>query len=365
MKRVACAAIGGLAAALASYALAQPSPGVALEYRAPEECPGAATVRGDIARLLGDAAAKGEGLSATGVVTRTADGYRLELDLTRGDNRSHRELESKSCTTLAETAALLTALAVDPDAVGRAQAAASSEGPKTQPEPSASAMPSASASPGPAPLIPEPSASVVAPPAPPSSNPPNRSAPPTSSAPDLGFTVNAGPAFGVADLPDPHAGFSGWLGLRVDAWTVEGGVHLGIGSTGVVQGRPASGADFTLIVGALRTCRALLPFFSRPWPRPQLRADGSACAGLELGSLAGQGFGIANPERGEALWVAPRLDLRGGLGIVGPLSLALDVGVAFPVDRRRFVIEAGDGTLVVHEPGPAAGRLAVTADLEF
>lgn len=364
MKRVCFVAICALGAAIAGYALGQPTqpaPGVALDYRAPEECPGAEAVAQDITRLLGDAASKGEGLSAKGVVTRTTDGYRLQLELVRGDNRSHRELESKSCTTLAETAALLTALAVDPDAVSRAQAAASA----SVSAPTASAPPSPSIPPPAvsAPLIPEPTV-----PAPVTALPIQPPAPPTAlkpSGPALGFTAGAGPVFGVADLPDPHAGFSGWVGLRIEEWTLEGGVHLGIGSTGVVASRPDSGADFTLIVGLLRTCRALVPWFARPWPRPQLRLDLDACVGIELGSLSGQGFGIANPERGEAVWVAPRLDLRTGLGIVGPLSLALDVGVVFPVDRRRFIIEAGDGTLVVHEPGPAAGRLGISADLEL
>lgn len=359
MKRVCAVAIFVFGAALGSFALGQPSPGVSLDYRAPDECPGADAVQRDITRLLGDAASKGEGLEATGVVTRTADGYRLQLDLVRGDNKSQRELESKSCTTLAETAALLTALAVDPDAVGRAQAAASSTPTSSAPSSSASAP----APPVSAPMIPEP---TVTPPARPFVPPPvPPPATPKSGVPVLGFTAGAGPVFGVGDLPGPHPGFSGWIGLRIDAWTVEGGVHLGVGSTGELEARPESGADFTMIVGLLRTCRALVPFFAAPWPRPQLHLDLGACVGVEVGSLSGQGFGVANPERGEAIWVAPRLDLRTGLGLVGPLSLALDVGLSFPVDPRRFVIEAGDGTVVVHEPAPAAGRLGITADLEF
>lgn len=330
---------------------------IELVYEAPEACPAQADVLRATHALLGGDREAGSPLHAKAKVVSGTDGrFHLDLELERDGSTSRRTLDSQSCQTLADTTALLIALSYDPEAVERSQASA-------PPAPSPPVEPPAPPDPFPAPKPPPVVASEATPAlapfvlAPPPSKPERR-------ATIWGFRARLGPSFGVADMPDPHPGVTGAVALRIDAYAVEAAFELGIGSTGTLDQRPDAGADFTLMTGILRGCRVLAPFWPR-YPRRPGAPELEGCAGIELGSLAGEGFGVQDPQRGEALWVAPRIDARLGIGVVGPLSFGLEVGAAFPVDRRRFVITGGDATLVVHEPGPVAGRLGLAAELEL
>lgn len=335
-------------------------PVISLDYEAPSECPGAEDVRRSLARLLGDATERGAPLAVKGRIEGRPGGrYHLRLSMQRAQAPAVRDFDASSCETLAETAALLIALAHDPDAVERLRAA---------PPP---------ADPGPVPPTnPAPPAPVSAPPVPTAPAPPMTHGGPVafraSPRPEVvdepsifGVELRAGPVAGAADLPEVHGGMTVGAALRVEEYTFEGAFELALGSVGTLDDRPAAGADFTLFTGIVRGCRSLYPFVDRPWPRPQGGVELGACAGIELGEMAGEGFGVSRPTRGAAFWAAPRVDARFAVGIAGPLSLGVDLGVAFPTDPRRFVIGGEGSTLVVHEPGPAAGRAAVLLDLGF
>ncbi len=347
------------------------APGVLdVTYAAPEPCPTRDALDAELARLLGPALEKGTPLTVGARVERAKDGrFRLVLELEHEGAKSTRKLDSKSCDTLVRAAALVVALAHDPEAV-EARASLPVEPAPTTPAPligTGTPPPSATpASPAPVPSAPGP----IAPPS--SWNVPGGRDPGGRDPggrelerPSIfGLVIRFGPAVGVADLPEVHAGLEGTVGLRIAEYAAEGAFHLGLGTTGTVDANPNQGADFRLLAGIVRGCRSLYPFFDRPWPRPSLAPELAACVGVEIGVMAGTGFGVANPQEGSAVWVAPRLDGRFALGVAGPLSVAAELGVAFPVDRRRFVIEAGD-TLVVHEPGPVAGRAGLSAELGF
>jgi hypothetical protein len=369
---------GAIATACAAAALvvglparaARAGPGLLdVSYSAPDPCPSQAVLDAELARLLGPALDRGGPLSVRAVVAQAKDGrFRLELELAHDGTKSTRKLDSKSCDTLVRAAALVIALAHDPEAV-EARASQPTEAAPPSPAPligTGTPPPSATA-PSPAPTTPAPVAPAPLAPAPSWDVPPTlrRDAAPEVDRPSIfGVAIRFGPAFGVADLPEVHAGLEGTLALRVAEYAIEGAFRLGLGTTGTVEANPDQGADFRLLAGVVRGCRALYPFFDRPWPRPSLSPELAACVGVEIGVMSGAGFGVANPQEGSAVWVAPRIDGRFALGVAGPLSLAADLGVAFPVDRRRFVIEAGD-TLVVHEPGPVAGRAGLAAELGF
>ena len=324
---------------------------VEIELEAPAGCAARALAQAELERLLGEARRTGERLLARGTIVEAGAGhYRLELQLERGGATSSRELEAKSCETLAEVAALLVALSHDPDAVERARA-------KQQAEPAPRVDAPAQVA------VPEPRVAVE--PAETPRLPPLQPLPPLP-LPRLGFVGRAGFVGGIGDLPGPHPGVVGGAGLRLDEYLVELAVEFGGGSQSLLEDRPQAGATFQRVVGIARFCRDIVPFFDGPFPRREWELDLSGCAGLELGSMSGEGFGVSDPQRGEVFWAAPRLDVRAGIGLAGPLSLGLDVGVAFPVDPRRFVITGGDGTvLVVHTPAPAAGRLGLVAELNF
>ncbi|NUP05658.1 MAG: hypothetical protein HOW73_06315 [Polyangiaceae bacterium] len=346
----------GTLVSLLGDAHAQPAtpaaaPMVTLKLDAPEGCSSQSFVDGELERLLGDALRRGVPLDARADVAQIREGqYRLLLRIDRAGSVSSRELEAKNCATLAEVAALLTALSHDPEAVDRARAREAAPVVAQPAEPAPPISPPVAVAPKP----PQQAPFVYVPPL---------SPPPAG---ELGFAARLGPMFGIADLPDPHAGVSAAVGIRIDAYLVEGAFEMGIGSTGTLDGRPAAGADFMRITGIVRGCRVVVPFFHSTFPRGPGDIDFSACVGIELGVMSGEGFGVTKPERGEAFWAAPRVDGRLSVGVFGPLSAGAEVGVAFPVDPRRFIIHGvAEDILVVHQPGPVAGRLGIALELQL
>jgi hypothetical protein len=348
---------GWLAAAIAlstglsmRQAAAQDAPATPLKivFEAPEGCPGGEHVTKEVRRLLGPSLDSGPPLSASGTVKRDGDKYTLDLSIDRNGERSVRRLESRSCETAADVAALLISLAHSPDAVGR----------ETPP-------------PDPPPPVPEPP--KPPPPAPPVTPPPVAPQPPIPAPrrPEpkrslLGWLLRAGPLFGAADLPFPQVGGQVAVALRIEAWTVEAGFEAGFSATHIIEERPDAGANFLRLVGVLRGCRVLVPFLSPPWPRPTPGLDLSACIGFEAGQLEGETFGVFQPETATVVWLAPQLDLRLGIGITPPLSLVPHVGLAFPITRPSFVITANEPQpILIHQPGPVAGRAGVTFEAQF
>ncbi len=316
-----------------------------MEVAVPSGCPGSEEVRREAERILGSAAAAGEPLTARGSVTRQGDTFTLELVIEREGARTERRLTARSCETAADVAALLIALAHQPDAVGQA--------PLEPPAPPVAPPP-----PDVAPSVPA---------APPRAPPVGRRAPPPPPPGSLlGFSARAGPLFGVADLPFPQVGGQIAAALRIEAFTIELAFEAGFAATHIVEDRPDAGANFLRLAGVLRGCRVLVPFFSPPWPRPAPGVDFSACLGFEGGTLTGETFGVFRPEKARSVWTAPTLDLRLGIGVVRPLSLVPHVGLAFPIQRPSFVIAADElEPVLVHQPGPVAGRAGVHFELQF
>jgi hypothetical protein len=316
----------------------------------PPGCPTSADILAQARRLVGNAADQGEPLHASGSITPHQDAFRLALDLERAGAKTTRNLEAKTCETAAEVAALLIALAHAPEAVGRDPAPT----PAPAPEP---------------PLAPEPPPTPKPMPTPgpkPTPSPRPRPRPKKRIDELLGFSFRGGPLFGVGDLPFPQVGGQAAAAFRIEAWTVEAAFEAGFAATHIVENRPDAGANFLRIVGILRGCRVLAPFFDAPWPRPSPGVDFAACVGLEVGQISGETFGVFIPEEASGLWLAPQLDLRLGIGITPPLSLVPHIGLAFPVSRPSFVIAAGEPEpIVVHQPGPVAGRTGLTFEAQF
>ncbi|HKP63600.1 MAG TPA: hypothetical protein VJV78_42990 [Polyangiales bacterium] len=90
-----------------------------LEWSAPAGCPDREYVRGEVSERLGERAAQGSPLSASGQIEATAAGFELQLRAQGGERR----LEAASCEELAESAAVILALLIDPQAASPPPAA--------------------------------------------------------------------------------------------------------------------------------------------------------------------------------------------------------------------------------------------------
>ncbi len=323
-------------------------PKVQIAFEAPEGCPSVDAVTKEVERLLGQARFSGSPLSARARVTPKDTGFLLELTIEREGQKTVRELEARTCETAADVAALLISLSHAPDVVGKGEPAP----PPTPPAP-------------PEPPKPPPPTPPPQPPKPPVQAPPPKP-PPKPPASVWGWLLRAGPIFGVGDLPFPQIGGQAAVALRIEAWTVEAAFEAGFAATHIVEDRPDAGANFLRIVGALRGCRVVVPVIDAPWPRPSPGVDLTACVGFEVGQLSGETFGVFQPEKATAIWLAPELDLRLGIGITPPLSLVPHVGLAFPINRPSFVISANEPKPIqIHQPGPVAGRTGVTFEAQF
>lgn len=379
---IACGCVIALhaagSAARADDAPARPAPvlpaTVEITWTAPEHCPGVDFVRRQVTRLLSDASVRGSALLAAGNVASVTDGYRLTLELSSAASKGTRRIDASSCQALTEAGSLIIAMAYDPEAAARANSAP----PEVTPLPPATGAPSIPPSPSPA----DPPAGPPAgspPPTPTRSAPGSRSVSGSPPAPApaplrarashaaVGFSLVIGVAGDVGALPAPSIGFRAATGLRIHGVRIEAQFELWSTSEATAESKPGAGARLALIAGALRGCHAILP-----WDAPPALDTGAfalgACLGLELGSMTGEGFGLSRTNEGSALWIAPRGDARLGLGLVGPLGLVAELGLAVPVDRRRFVFETGSGAdavVVVHEPFAVSGRAALLAEASF
>lgn len=314
-----------LTATLARAAAADEPPAVelaALHWRrleGAESCPSEADVSLAIERRLGHAALVSKA-QATLLIDATlrgssTSGFHVEITLSRGDTVvGRRELESAepSCQSVAETAALVIALAVDPEA---------------------------SLEPLPIPTAPESAPTSAAPPPQPEvalTPPPPKPRPATSAHTErwqgdleLGGTLLIGAAPNIASA----------LYVRGRAlpprWPL--GIELGAAyfPTRQVEARPGKGGYFSSYFLAAGVC-------SRPIRSSRFSVSG--CANAEAGEILGQGYGFQNTQTFRTLTVA--LAARGALWyrFATPLALVLGSTVAVPLKRDYFEVETADGT---------------------
>lgn len=334
-----------------SGAFAQPAPEpIRLRWSAPEGCPDTAAVEARVERLLGGPpAATDRTLEATGTVERVARGLRLDLEIAAAGASSTRVLQSVACESLADAAALVIALAFDPEAVTaqeikRAEAAA---GEPATGEPGGTAPPGGEHDhAGPVSTATLVRIPIRFPVSPPPAPPP----PPVRSAVSFGaFASFAGDA---GSLPQVAPGLRVGVALGIGAFRVAPAFEAWPAARSALASRPSAGVEMRLFTFALDACR-------RVWPWSDERGGWAAlgCLGFEIGELRGQGFGVTVPDSGSVLWAAPRAALRAHIALAEWAALTIDLGAAIPVDRSRFVLDLRSGRTVAHEPSPASGRL--------
>ncbi|HEX3695003.1 MAG TPA: hypothetical protein VH374_06395 [Polyangia bacterium] len=238
----------------------QSPPELTLSWRAPADCPSAADVEGQFARLLGGVRRKPspKHLDATATVTRTrGDTWSVQLRTMLDGVPGQRTLEGDSCWTVASAASLILALTIDPNAVID---------------------------------LPQPlKAPSQATPQAPDIKPLTRAPLP---APSFSWQPFAR-AFGgvtLALLPEPALTGGLAAGLRRGRWRAELSALGTEERQHTTADRPAAGGNFRLWAGGARACgdgSAAGGVGARIFPR--------LCAGGEVERLTGRGFGVSAP----------------------------------------------------------------------
>jgi hypothetical protein len=360
-------ALAGIAAA--GHAGAQAPEAIALSWNAPEGCPDKAAIAARIEKLLGGPPAAGERqLAASAAVEAIPRGFRLTITLASGGSESARVLQGALCESVADAAALVIALAFDPEAVAaqeakRAEAPSSDAGAASAgaagaaPSSEASASPPGSAS-APA-TAPVPAPAVIRIPV----RFPARPATPTverAPATKLSFGAFAELSGDAGSLPSVAPGVRAGLSLGIGAYRIEPAFEAWPSSRSALASQPAAGAELSLLAFALGACRRVLP-----WDEKDSAAAALGCLGFEIGEMRGAGFGVAQPGSGSALWAAPKAEIRAEVALARWAFLGLDVGLAVPLDPRRFVLDLHAGRAVVHQPSPVSGRAGLGLGLRF
>lgn len=350
--------------------------GIALDWRAPAECPSADQVMAKVDRLLGNRTARPAApIAVVASVARDGSSFRVRIEARRAETQV-RELKGASCTAVANATALILAMMIDPSvASADADAGAAEKAPAAPAdthapsapkppistaagEPAETAKPSApgenaedlpaphspNAPAGPAP--PAPSGPPKPPAAPPRTEtsekpaaPAKTKAPPSDSGPAVSSGLMAWAGVDVGSLPGAAVGF-GIAGLaRYGATQFELGAGVFPDRSATLPERPSAGGDIGLVALSAGVCRALLEGL----------VELSPCASLELGLMHAAGFGVPSTERASVFWAGARGGGALTLRPVKPLGLHLRVEGLVPLTAPRFLL---DGVGEVHQPSP-------------
>ncbi len=226
-RRLVCAAPFCAAFALfCETASGQATPSFSLEWEAPPECPSAAAVERDVAQILSASSAPTAALRARGVASRTSpDKWRADLVLRGVVWEAHRTLEGATCAAVAEAAAVVIALAINP-----------------QIEP-------------PAPKVPPPK------PMPPSKPTAQPEAVPTPEQgehfvhrPPAGPFLGVGVVSDLGTLPGAAFGAEGWIGWQIAALRFDVGGSYFLSKRGTLPRHSDIGATFQLAAMGQRSC---------------------------------------------------------------------------------------------------------------
>ena len=323
---IAAAILGSFSAP----AWAAATPRVSLRWSAPVGCPSGARVEQEVERLLASVATRPpRPLVVDAVVEAEPEGsLRVRLELAGDGGPRVRELRAASCVALADAAALIIAMTIDPDAVAATQPPAP---PPSPPVPVPVPVPA---------LLPPPPLPAAAPvPAPPPSRP--------------RFHLLAWAQADVGTLPGASFAAGGAAAVSFGALRVELGLGASPARAAVIPQRPSAGGDVSLIAGSAGACFGVLA------PGP---IELAPCAALEIGRLHAAGFGVSAPDQGSALWTAARAGGRLGWWPWPSFGIVIRAEAAVPFARPRFVL---DNLGAVHRPGPVSGRLGGGLEARF
>jgi hypothetical protein len=392
---------------LAAVLLVAPAEGLRLDWQAPAACPDGEALRARVIDLVGAEAAGRTRLRARAVVRAEAGRWTMALDLLREGGQDRRTLEDRDCRALAEAAALMIAVAIDPQVrlVGPVPGDSSAEDRDVPADSSLVPLPPGETATGAAP--PDRGSPVAdardrsgtgpAGPADPTNGAPaisagdvpgdrspdrgvagdssrDRAAPKDSSVDlagpkdssmstgrgdrklQLGLRLGAGLGFARL-LPGSHAALDLGLGLEGRLWRVEVAGLWAPPVRGVAASDAGIGGVFRLGAGELRGC-AMPGLRGRPLVFP-------LCVGLQLGAMhgRGRGSGLQREQAARSPWIATRIGAalrwRPRDGRIG-LWLGLDAIVA--LTRPKFVTAGG---VLVHEAARIGGQASVGLEIRL
>ncbi len=359
---VVTATLCGVAPATSVRAAPAPAPGgVEFVWDAPAQgCPQEPEVVAELERLLEgpvDAPQRGR-LAAIARIRREADGrWDLRLWTVTPDDTRQRSMQGDDCHVLADAAALLAAMAIDPDVLARTTTSEAAADTADRAQDFVDDPTDAPAAPAPAPdpETPEPEAPEPETPRPngPMVEPTPEPEPGQPSRPwIIGVRTQVGVSFGDLPAVGPIARLG--LAWQRERLRLEVDGHYAFVRRARFSGSPELGADLRLAAGAIRGCGVIEP------ARAPLEIP--VCGGLEAGAMLGRGVGFITVSDGTVPWLA--LDLAPSLVWTARPWLALSLTVEPWVALVRGRMQVDDGTLL-WRPFPVGIRVFGGVEARF
>ena len=314
-------------------------------FEAPEGCSIAEPIAREVERLLRPTRTASKPPELKLAVFQQASGrFRLVIETRDADKGLfQRELEAADCHDFIRPAAVVIALAIDPEALAISSRSENLE---------------AGATPAKPPLQPpEPSSGTRVPATAPAQRSWSRLAierrtvrsiptadrviatreSPSSKARRVVPFVRATAVMDVGALPAPSLGPAlavgiDWRLLRVMA----SGMYLPE-RRATVSGNPEKGGDISLISAALSAC--VVPF--------RTRVELGGCLGSEVGVLRGDGFGVTDPESGSGTWFAAKAGALVGYSPRPMLAAVFHAEAIRRIGNSEFELQ---GLGRVHQP---------------
>lgn len=338
-------------------------------WEAPPGCPTVERVDEMIQEVLQTELEHRPELEARAVVTSDVDGsWTLHLEVEREGIIHRRTLTGNDCREVSEAAALVVALAIDPNALASRKRAESTR---------ATSAPEAAAQPTEQP----PSASSQAPErqvAPAPARPAVAQEPHPLESPaieiDEGGHEHAGldatrlmlGVDGVADagsMPAPAVGPAAILALSRARYRLETfGAYLP-DQLAYASSESRAAARVRLWFAGLRGCW-VLPIFSSPLGGMEAGESSKLglCGSLEGGAFSARGASVAEAQRRRMWWGGAAAQFAGFFPLAGLVGLRAALGLGVPLNRDYFLI-AGAGS--AHRPARLFGRGFLGVEARF
>jgi hypothetical protein len=320
---------------------AVPQDAFALRWDAPPECPREADVRAAIERHLAATleSPRGDGLRVDAVARVRDDGrWRVELVVEGGEGRSERVIGgTRDCAEAVETAALVVAIAIDPDVALRDPNAVVPAPTTTTTTPTTTTTTT---------TTPTPTTTTTTTPTSTSTKRPRL---------QLRGAVGVRGEVGGGTMPSVAGGGTLFVDLLIGA---RGRVGVGASITGAptLQLDGDASARFLRWTVEVRGC----PVFAvRRW------LEVVPCVGVQAGETRVDVRGLANERDPRHPWAAPLAQVAVVFVPIRAVGVWVGAYGLVPVTRQGYEVVNGDETDVVHETAPVAGGALVGIEARF
>jgi hypothetical protein len=261
---------------------------------------------------------------------RHENGWSVHMDILIDGARATRELEASSCAALAEAAALIIAVSIDPGL-----ALSADPGPETTSSSQEGAA-APDASDAATPLVP----SADAPP------PPEEKAKRETAWKPLAWGLHAGTSTSFGLTPSPAVGFHGGV------FGAAGRMSARIDGHTLLPADAGDDASFRALRLRAELCAQVVTVG---------RAHVSPCAGLETNVLWGEARGVSHPRSATAVFLAPLLGGRVTVGVTRWLFVGAGVDGALALQRPEFELAQRP----IFRVAPVLGSVHIEASVRF